>query len=363
MANKTEKPTHKRLRDSAKKGQSFSSQDTIISCLVLAGIGYLTSYSSLLELMDAYQQLVKGGFEQNIQSYAVSMLWLGLKILLPVIALCVFASALPSLLISGFVIASEALKLNFSALNPINGFKKLFSLRTVKNAVKTLLYLAAFVVTAVVLWHQHKAQLFSQLHGDPLSTARVWLHLLRQMALIYLACVAVILPLDALAEYFLFMKDMKMEKEEVKRERKEQDGNPEVKSRRREFHLEILSAQARSDIENSRVIIANPTHIAMGIYFKPELFPAPVVSVKETNQQALAVRSYAEKIGIPVVTDIKLARSLFASHRRYDLINMQQIDEVLRLLVWLEQVECAGLDAYAQRPQEPESPPTESDNG
>ncbi|MGG6549365.1 UNVERIFIED_CONTAM: EscU/YscU/HrcU family type III secretion system export apparatus switch protein, partial [Prevotella sp. 15_C9] len=81
----------------------------------------------------------------------------------------------------------------------------------------------------------------------------------------------IVLLLDAIAEYFLTMKDMKMDKEEVKREMKEQEGNPEVKSKRREVHMEILSEQVKSDIENSRLIVANPTHITIGIYFKPEL--------------------------------------------------------------------------------------------
>ncbi|HFY5836093.1 TPA: SPI-1 type III secretion system export apparatus protein SpaS, partial [Salmonella enterica subsp. enterica serovar Typhimurium] len=143
-----------------------------------------------------------------------------------------------------------------------------------------------------------------------------------------------------------------MDKEEVKREMKEQEGNPEVKSKRREVHMEILSEQVKSDIENSRLIVANPTHITIGIYFKPELMPIPMISVYETNQRALAVRAYAEKVGVPVIVDIKLARSLFKTHRRYDLVSLEEIDEVLRLLVWLEEVENAGKDVI--QPQENE---------
>ncbi|XLM19520.1 EscU/YscU/HrcU family type III secretion system export apparatus switch protein, partial [Chromobacterium piscinae] len=97
--------------------------------------------------------------------------------------------------------------------------------------------------------------------------AAVWRELLLSLVLTCLGCIVVVLILDALAEYLLFMKDMKMDREEVKREMKEQEGNPEIKSRRREAHLEILSEQVKSDVENSRLIIANPTHIAIGIYF------------------------------------------------------------------------------------------------
>ncbi|MGV2406602.1 UNVERIFIED_CONTAM: EscU/YscU/HrcU family type III secretion system export apparatus switch protein, partial [Campylobacter lari] len=82
------------------------------------------------------------------------------------------------------------------------------------------------------------------------------------------------------------------------------------------------------------------------------LMPIPMISVYETNQRALAVRAYAEKVGVPVIVDIKLARSLFKTHRRYDLVSLEEIDEVLRLLVWLEEVENAGKDVI--QPQENE---------
>lgn len=348
MASKTEKPTQKRLRDSAKKGQSFKSRDLIVACLILFGIAYLATYISLIELMGAFQQVLASKTQPDMQEYAIAVIWQGLKLFLPVLILCVLASALPSLFQSGFILATQALKLNFSALNPINGFKKLFSLRTIKEVIKALLYLTSFVVAILVLWNKKKTILFSQLNGDPIAIAIIWRELLLSLVMICLACILVVLLLDALAEYFLFMKEMKMDKQEVRREMKDQDGNPEIKSRRREMHMEILSEQVKSDIENSRLIIANPTHIAMGIYFKPELSPIPLISVKENNQRAIAVRAYAEKIGVPVVTDVKLARRIFATHRRYDFVSLEEIDEVLRLLVWLEQVENAALSEVQQ---------------
>ena len=68
-------------------------------------------------------------------------------------------------------------------------------------------------------------------------------------------------------------------------------------------------------------MIANPTHIAIGIYFKPHLSPIPLISVRETNEVALAVRKYAKEIGIPIITDKKLARKIYATHRRYDYVS------------------------------------------
>lgn len=345
-SNKTEKPTRRRLEESAKKGQSFKSKDLIVAFLTLGGVSYLTSFVSLNELMQAIAAILTDGFNQSVGDYSKAIFLLGLKIFLPFFVLCFAVSALPALLQVGFVLAVEALKPNLSALNPVQGFKKLFSMRTIKDTVKTLLYLSCFIVSIIVVWNNNKALLFSQINGDLIGVAAVWSSLLFSLVMTCLGCSVIILLLDAVAEYFLTMKDMKMDKEEVKREMKEQEGNPEVKSRRREVHMEILSEQVKSDIENSRLIIANPIHIAIGIYFKPELMPMPLISVYETNQRALAVRAYAEKVGVPVVADIKLARRIFKSHRRYDFVSLDEVDDVLRLLVWLDQVENAGLQAH-----------------
>ena len=83
-------------------------------------------------------------------------------------------------------------------------------------------------------------------------------------------------------------------------------------------------------------MIANPTHIAIGIYFKPHLSPIPLISVRVTNEVALGVRKYAKEIGIPIITDKKLARKIYATHRRYDYVSFENIDEILRLLLCLK---------------------------
>lgn len=342
MANKTEKPTRKRKEEAAKKGQSFKSKDLIVACLTLGGGAYLVSFASLKDFMDVFGLAVSFNDQESVTDYAKIVFGVGLKFIIPFIALCFVFSTLPSVLQTGFVLATKALKLQLSALNPAQGFKKMFSLRTIKDTVKTLLYLGVFVVAVIIFWHENKVLLFSQIYGDLFIIAGIWRDFLFSLIAICLAGSLSIFLLDAVAEYFLVIKEMKMDKEEVKREMKETEGNPEIKFRRREVHMEILSEQIKSDVSSSSLIIANPTHIAIGVYLNPELMPFPLISVYETNQRALAVRKYAEEVGVPVVVDIKLARRIFKTHRRYDFVSLDEIDEILRLLVWLAQVEKAG---------------------
>ncbi|WP_059258882.1 EscU/YscU/HrcU family type III secretion system export apparatus switch protein [Escherichia albertii] len=346
MANKTEKPTDKKLKDASKKGQILKSRDLTVSLIMLVGTLYLGYVFDVHHIMSILEYILDHNAKPDIWDYfkAIGIGWL--KTIVPFLLVCMFTTILVSWFQSKMKLATEAIKLKFDSLNPINGLKKIFSLKTLKEFVKAILYIVFFCLEIRVFWGGNKSLLFKTLDGDIISLLSDWGEMLFLLVLYCLVSMIIILIFDYIAEYFLFMKDMKMDKQEVKREYKEQEGNPEVKSKRRERHQEILSEQLKSDVSNSRLMIANPTHIAIGIYFKPNLSPIPLISVRATNQVALAIRRYAQEIGIPVITDKKLARKIYATHRRYDYVSLENLDEILRLLLWLEDVENAGqLDA------------------
>jgi type III secretion protein U len=276
---------------------------------------------------------------------------------IPVFVLCMVVSAVPALLLSKFSLATEALKIDFAKLNPVEGVKKLFSLRTVKDLVKALLYLLMFAVAFWVLWANNKTIIFAQLHGQVTSLASVMASLFMSFMAISMLCCLPVFVLDSLAEFYLHIKNLKMDKHEVKREYKEQEGNPEFKQHRREVHMELLSEQVKSDVKQSNFILANPTHIALGVYFRPELCPAPMISLIETDARARAVIAYAEKCGVPVVRDIPLARSLYKAVSRYSLVPFEYFHGILSILEWLHNVETfAHLEETTPDSSETETP-------
>ncbi|ENA4996351.1 EscU/YscU/HrcU family type III secretion system export apparatus switch protein [Escherichia albertii] len=350
MANKTEKPTDKKLKDASKKGQILKSRDLTVSLIMLVGTLYLGYVFDVHHIMSILEYILDHNAKPDIWDYfkAIGIGWL--KTIVPFLLVCMFTTILVSWFQSKMKLATEAIKLKFDSLNPINGLKKIFSLKTLKEFVKAILYIVFFCLAIRVFWGNNKSLLFKTLDGDIISLLSDWGEMLFLLVLYCLVSMIIILIFDYIAEYFLFMKDMKMDKQEVKREYKEQEGNPEVKSKRRERHQEILSEQLKSDVSNSRLMIANPTHIAIGIYFKPNLSPIPLISVRATNQVALAIRRYAQEIGVPVITDKKLARKIYATHRRYDYVSFENLDEILRLLLWLEDVENAGQPDATEEP-------------
>lgn len=354
--NKTEQPTQKRLQDAAKKGQGFKSKDVMTAILLACGVLYASCVLSFAPVTGLIRQAVLGPAALAMPEFGRLVVLTALKMIVPILAVCVVASALPSLLISRFQLATEALKLNWEAINPVSGFKRIFSKKTLKELVKALLTLTASLVAGWLFWQNHRREVFSALNGNLFALASVSADLLRALVLTLLACMILILILDLLADFFLFMKDMMMDKQEIKQEYKEQEGNPEVKSRRREIHLELLSEQDKSDIENSKFMLSNPTHIAIGVYFNPDIAMVPFISYLASNQKALAARKYAESIGIPVVRDIPLARKIYRTHSRYSFIDLESIGEIVRILIWLDQVDMANQPQAV--PADPdESPP------
>ncbi|MFS2221665.1 EscU/YscU/HrcU family type III secretion system export apparatus switch protein [Pantoea sp. B65] len=337
--SKTEKPTDKKKRDAAKKGQTFKGKDLITTCLTLVGIEVVLNFTSLRAFSDILQAVVARQYHFTLHGYILQCVWFGLQILLPVAALCIAAAFLPGILQTGMRLATKIFKLNFSAVNPVKGFKKIFNLRNLKDFIKALLYLGCFVCATFIFWQENRGLIISLVYAEPATLFRVWGQLLHSLLVIFIACILIIILIDCVAEYLLYIKELKMDKKEVERETKEINGNPEIKKKRKSLHQELLSEETKKDIKKSNVVIANPKHIAVGIYLNMEIAPIPFISLLEKDQRALAVRRYAEQVGVPVVENVRLAREIYRTHKKYSFVSLEMFTEVMDILVWLEQVE------------------------
>lgn len=351
---KTEKPTDKKLRDAARKGQTFKARDLIVAGMLLAVCAWLTLGWSLRAVADLLRLVVAHGFSLPLARYLALLGQTLLGLTLPVLGLCLVTSALPSLLMSRFVLATGALTPDPARLNPVEGLRKLFSLRSLKELVRAMLYPLATVAALGVFWQQHGPRILRLSAGTLDQAVRQMADLFRSLVFLSIGFLLLLLVLDALIEHFLFIKGLKMDKTEVKREYKEQEGNPEIKQQRRQLHFELLSEQVKADIAGSNFMLANPTHIAIGIYLNPAISPAPFVSVLETGQRARTALAYAQRCGVPVVRDVPLARRLFGMVRCYTLIPLEEVDSIYRVLEWLDQVERAAAGEFAATG----SPPT-----
>lgn len=170
-----------------------------------------------------------------------------------------------------------------------------------------------------------------------------WVTLCIIFVFVFLAVAIIIVLVDAIAEFFLFIKNLKMEKQEVKKEHKDNEGDPHIKSARKELHQEILSEEMKSNIKNSTFVMANPTHIAMLIYYDSNIAPLPFLMLKMRGVQAKAVVKYAEQQNVPVVRDIILARQIWRNYKKDSFIDESGLQDVMQIINWLIRVELEKL--------------------
>lgn len=357
MAEKTEQPTNKKRRDSSKKGQTFKSKDLITTMVLLVGIFYLAYGMNFSDFTLFYSMALLYSTQIGINDFLMGLMRIFFLLSLPFIALCTLMGMSATLLQTGFSIATEAIKLNFKALNPVEGVKKIFSMRTVKELVKSVCYLIVFAVTCYSLIHNDLRQALTLYRADIAGLISCWVSLTLKAVLVFIVWSVFVLVADFIVEYFLHFKDLKMDKHEVKQERNESDGNPQIKSARRRAHQEILSGEEMAAVRNSEVVMANPTHIAMAIYFNPEVASLPFIALRCTNMKAKAAIAYAEKIGVPVVRNIPLTRRLYRTYSQYSFISLNDdvLLDVMDILIWLRQVEAEGMTQMATADEEAES--------
>ncbi|WP_164273879.1 EscU/YscU/HrcU family type III secretion system export apparatus switch protein [Stenotrophomonas sp. B1-1] len=338
---KSEKATPHKLKKEAQKGKIFQSRD--LMALVVLAVGGLALYglTSLAGVMDLYREMVQGGFQMGTGVALKRSLQVFAMAVMPVAVACIVAVALLSLVLSKGILNAEAIKLDLTRLNPISGFKNLFSMKTVKEFVKAILYVVSTAIFLVWMVKTVPFSVYQALGADPGSAYRFWLSVGFQTGAGFLLALLPVAASAAAADFWLYRKDLRMEKHEVKQEFKETQGNPEVKKRRREIGEE-LSAQMQADVAGASMVLANPTHIAVGIYLHDFDFPMPFVSLREQGTKARAIIAYAEKIGVPVVRDVRTARAVFHSCKRYQFVSSENIESVMRILCWLRDVEQAA---------------------
>jgi len=335
---KTEKPTPHRLLKESKKGKSFVSRDLAGLTVLVAGLVAMTTMISSRALHGFYRGMAERGFSLTPAEAAWQATTAFLWIAVPVGATAIVAAVLISLLQSRGVIAAEAVRIDLARVNPISGFKNLFSLKTIKGLVTAVLYLLAGLVFVVLAWKLFAPALFAQVQMPDKAAGALWHSVGWRSTALLLAVLAPIALAAAFVEYRLYIREMRMEKHEVKQEHKDHNGNPEIKQRRRQIGEE-LSGQVQADVAGSSMILANPTHIAVGIFTHPDYPGLQFVSVRERGNRARKVIALAEKWGIPVVRDIPVARAVYFRTRRYQFVPGDLVAPISRILAWLKDIE------------------------
>ena len=342
--DKTEKPTDKRLRDAREKGQVAKSREVPAAAVVLVLAVYLfwrgpVIASQFKEAAEAIMVLAFLPFEEAL-GLALSVAGsLFLKILGPLVPMVVVASVLGNLGQIGLLFSLEAAKPKLENLSPGKWFKKTFSkdnlLELLRNIVKVVVL--GMVVRRVLGGSWKEMSLLPR--SDIQSLSAFLGNLVTGLILWTAAAFAALAAIDFVWQRFKFTKDNMMSKDEVKREYKEMEGDPIIKSRRRQLHQELASQGTLDSVRKSKVLVCNPTHYAVALDYEEGRTPLPIVTAKGEGELARRMIEAAERAGIPVMREASLARDLYDNSTENAYIPKSLIGPVAEVLRWLKSLE------------------------
>ena len=319
--NKTEKATPKKRQDERKKGNLFTSKDitsaaSLIVIFIVLSIIFPYVYQFMSRLTERY--FAYGGtitvlttdITLEICKYAILAIFI-------IIAPVMLASTALSILATGtqtkFKITHKKLAFKFSRINIIEGFKRMFSLRSLVEVIKALIKM---LVIIYVLYRQFKkiAGSVVELMYEDIMQATVFMlnsimHIVLQLSIVFIAIAA----LDYMYQKWQYEKSIRMSKQDLKDEYKQLEGNPEVKGRMKEIQRKISMRRMMQQVPTADVIIKNPTHFAIALKYDAEKNEAPIVVAKGQDYVALKILELAEKNGIPTKEDKPLARALYGA--------------------------------------------------
>jgi type III secretion protein U len=338
---KTEPPTQKRLRDLRRKGQVAKSSDVPATAALIGGVCFLLlAGGHMIGRLNRILERAAGadfralGDTQVLVQWTAEMLLEIVWLTVPIVLVLTVIGTLAGFLQVGPVFAGEQVKPQLSRVDPIAGAKRLFSMRTLVELGKLLLKATAL---AAVVWFttRHALPTLLQSHWLPLSGLMpLALWLLQILCWCAVACFIAITAFDLWFQKWEFLRRNRMSVQEVRREHKETEGDPHLRRRRRQLHREAAEAGMLLDVRKASVVIVNPTHIAVALYYQDGETDLPVVVAKGEGELARAIRRVAEEEGIPIVHDVDLARRLRADAAIDQYIPEELIEPVAAVLRW-----------------------------
>jgi flagellar biosynthetic protein FlhB len=359
-AEKTERPTQKRLDEARKKGQIPRSQELTAAAVVLiAGAGlHLTGKSmgnGLFDLMRGGLQLSR---EQAMDSSTAISMFAGsaqqaLLACAPIFGLTLAAALLAPMSIGGWNLSFGTLAPDFSRLSPIAGFGRMFSMRGAVELVKAFAKFGLVALIAVIFLHFKTGEMLG-LGAEPTAAAIGHAITLSGHALLFLSAgLALIAAIDVPWQLFNHIKSLRMTREEVREEMKESEGNPEIKGRIRQMQHEIAKRRMMQEVPKADVVITNPTHFAVALRYDEKRMRAPVVVAKGADEVAAKIREIAGEHKVPIFEAPPLARALFRAVDLNEAVPAGLYVAVAQVLTYIYQ-----LRAAKQSGAVPPTPPT-----
>ncbi|MGB3368247.1 MAG: flagellar biosynthesis protein FlhB [Acidaminobacteraceae bacterium] len=321
FGEKTEEATPKKRLDSRKKGQVVQSKDlsSAIQILVVFTslnffLGYISSvvvtfYFTVMNFItfgDSYFSLI------GISALMGEMLIAILRAVIPILLVALATGVILSYLQVGFLFTVETLKFKLDKINPIQGFKRLFSIKSLVELAKSILK-ATLILVLAFNYLNGKRNIVVDIVNYPLLQSLSIMWDLTYGVVLRSCLVLIILGVfDYVYKVWQNNKEMKMSKQDIKDEYKQSEGDPQLKGKIKEKQRQMSMGRMMQDVPDADVVITNPTHFAVAIKYDVTINQSPIVVAKGRDLIAQNIKKIAKESNIEIVENKPLARTLYA---------------------------------------------------
>ncbi len=343
--SKTEQASAKRIREAFQKGQFAQAQEISVVFTLFAGLVVVLWYGQ--DLVEDVMNVTVSIFgnlsriqinEDGMEYWSMQTMTALSRFSGPFLLAGMFSALLAGGLQSGFRLTPKALKLGFEKLNPITGTKRLFSKDTL---VKFGIDLLKLVAIGIVLYGA-----IVKIISDPIFYASIDFNHIGMFigdTLIYVFIrlvifVAIIAAISYIYQRVKTANDLKMTKEEVKQERKDQDMNPELRKARFAMAMRLMQRQMLDEVSTADVVVTNPTHYAVAMKYERGVDEAPMVLAKGENVFAKRIKEVAKENGVPIVENKLVARMLYKVGQPGHAIPAELYQSVAEILAYVYRV-------------------------
>lgn len=343
---KTEKATPKKRQDERKKGKVAKSQDVNTAILLLFALIVLYVFGSSMknQMTSLYEHTFTEFIHWQVTETTVAQVFNGAtlevaKMLAPIMIIVIIGALAASFLQIGFLFTTEPLKFDLKKIDPIQGAKRIFSLRAIVELLKSLLKIVSIgTVTFTVIWiYKDEMMMMAFKNADTalgfFGKVTIVMGIIAVIILVFLAV------FDYAYQRYDYEKNMKMSKQDVKDEFKNVEGDPLIKSKIKERQRQMATRRMMSEVPNADVIITNPTHVAIAIKYDEEKAAAPYILAKGVDEVALRIKQVAKENSVMTVENKPLARSLYRVVDIGDVIPESFFQAVAEILAYVYKLE------------------------
>lgn len=339
MSDKTEKPSAKKKRDERKKGNVAKSKEavnvaTFVGILfIFAGMSdfIIDELKGFLEMFLS-MNMVGSLNEETVQPIMMKSMKTLFTAFLPIGLIIMVMGVIGNVMQTGFLLSPEAIKPKLDKLNPINGFKNMFSMRALGTLFKSLaiiVFLGCIGVSFVKSNYYSIVNVGNTYTPYLMSSIK---YLIVNLLKVILIGLVVIGALDYAYQLFSYDKQMRMTKQEVKEEFKQMEGDPLVKAQIKQRQRQMASQRMMDAVPTATVILTNPTHLSIALRYEKGVDSAPVVVAKGADLVAMKIREIAKEHDIPIIENKPLARLMFKEVEINEEIPVEMYQTVAEVL-------------------------------